>query len=148
MGASIHTRSAELPVKMPYLTVRVPLLPIAPPYCADSNRKVRKEKKVGKSLAGISSMLRANGEVHLPKSSATKSNFVEALRKHCRSVAGTSRTHCGSDDTVSSGSEANCSNSRQGHRAELTYPWHDLRAGHWPTAIIPGPSAIPSFKYI
>ena len=49
MGASIHTRSAELPVKLPYLTVRVPLLKIAPPYCANSNRKVRKEKKVVKS---------------------------------------------------------------------------------------------------
>ena len=65
----------------------------------------------------ISSMFRANGEVHLLHSTATKSNFVEALRKHCRSVAGTSRTHCGSS-TVSSGSEANCSNS-----------WAEVRAG-------------------
>ena len=46
-GAIMHTSppSAELPAKLPYSTVRIPLLLIAPPHCANSNRKIRKEKK-------------------------------------------------------------------------------------------------------
>ena len=84
-----HTEPAELPAKLPYLTVRVPWLPIAPPYCANSNRKVRKEKKVVKSRAGSSSMLR---EWRSPLTHCNEINVrgssAGAVRTWCGRVAG------------------------------------------------------------